>query len=121
MNGAKYFSKLDLSRGFWQIPVGQEDRSKTAFVTPDGYYEFLRMPVGLVNSIATLLKGMRKFLGVDNAGICVDDVIIYNETWEDHLKTIEVLERFRKAVFFWKGGNRIHRIYRQEWLNNSKS
>ena len=38
LNGAKYFNKLELSKGFWQIPVRQEDsRSKTAFVTPDGH------------------------------------------------------------------------------------
>ena len=57
------------------------------------------MPFSLVNFSATLLKEMRIFLeGIENVEIFVDDVIIYNEIWERHLKPIEeVLQRFRKA------------------------
>jgi len=51
---AKFFS-IDLSKGYWQIPVAKEDVSKTAFVTFDGSYEFLRMPFGMKNSGATLV------------------------------------------------------------------
>ena len=56
LSGKGYLSKIDLTKGYWQIPVAPEDVYKTAFVTPDGQYEFLRMPSGMVNS--------RKFLGV---------------------------------------------------------
>ena len=51
----KYFSKLDLSKGYWQIPVAEEDDYKTAFGTPDGCYKCLRMPFGMMNSGATLV------------------------------------------------------------------
>ena len=44
---SRYFSKIDLSKGYWQIPVAEENISKTAFVTQDGCYEFLRMPFGM--------------------------------------------------------------------------
>ena len=50
----KFFSKIDLSKGYWQIKVAEEDIPKTAFVTPGGHWEFLRMPFGMVNSGATL-------------------------------------------------------------------
>ena len=51
-----------MSKGYWQIPVAGEDKHKTAFVTPDGCYEFLRMPFGMKNSGATLVRDMRKLL-----------------------------------------------------------
>ena len=59
----KYFSKIDLSKGYWQIPVAENDIHRTAFVTSDSTYEFLKMPFGMVNSAATLVRAMRKLLG----------------------------------------------------------
>ena len=57
LRGKKYLSKIDLTKGYWQIPVTPEDVYKTAFVTPDGQYVFLRVPFGMVNSEATLVQG----------------------------------------------------------------
>ena len=57
LSDKKYLSKIDLTKGYWQIPVAPEDVYKTVFVTPDGQYEFLRMPFGMVNSGATLVRG----------------------------------------------------------------
>ena len=56
-SGKKYLLKTDLSKGYWQIPVAPEDVHKTAFVTLDGQYEFMRMPFGMVNSGGTLVRG----------------------------------------------------------------
>ena len=53
----KYFSKIDLSKGYWQVPVAEADIANTAFITPDGSYEFLKMPFGMMNSGATLVRG----------------------------------------------------------------
>ena len=53
---------LFLSKEYWQIPVAEKDIHRTAFVTPDGCYEFLRMLFGMKNSGATLVRGMRKLL-----------------------------------------------------------
>ncbi|GFO17326.1 retrovirus-related pol polyprotein from transposon 297 [Plakobranchus ocellatus] len=62
----QYFSKIDLSRGYWQIPVRKEEIPKTAFVTMDCHYEFLMMPFGMMNSGATLTRAMKKMLcGMD--------------------------------------------------------
>ena len=62
LSGKKYLSKIDLTKGYWQIPVAPEDVHKTAFRTPDGQYEFTRMSFGMVNSGATLVRGLRKIL-----------------------------------------------------------
>ena len=61
LSGDKFYSKIDLSKGYWQITI-PEDIQKTAFVTPDGLYEFLKMPLGMINSAATLKRAMKKLL-----------------------------------------------------------
>ena len=60
LSGKKYLSKIDLTKGYWQIPVAPEDVHKTVFVTPDGQYEFTRMLLVMVNSGVTLVRGLRK-------------------------------------------------------------
>ena len=79
--------------------MAEEDIHKTAFVVPQGHYEFLRMPFGLVNSGATLARRLRKLLAdVPNVNMYVDDVIIHTRTWEEHLKSLkEVFNRFKTA------------------------
>ena len=90
MSKAKYLTKLDLSKGYWQIPVAAKDIPKTAFVTPDGLYEFVKMPFGMMNSGATLVRAIRKLLeDLDEADSYVDDIIIYTETWEQHLVVLD--------------------------------
>ena len=62
LSGMKYLSKIDLNKGYWQIPVAPEDVYKTAFVTPDGQYEFYGCHFGMVNSGATFVRGLKKVL-----------------------------------------------------------
>ena len=95
----KFFSKIDLSKGYWQIKVAEEDIPKTAFVTPDGHWEFLRMPFGMVNSGATLKRGLSRILkDVDNVLFYWDDILVHTPSWEDHIKTLrELFQRLKKA------------------------
>ena len=68
------------------------DIHKTAFVTPDGSYEFIKMPFGLVNSAATLERAMRKLsAGLDNVDSCIDDILIHTRTWEGHIFALKEL------------------------------
>jgi hypothetical protein len=60
--GAKYFSSLDLMSGYWQVPFASADTCKRAFVTPDGLYEFVRLPFGLNNAPSTSQRLMDRVL-----------------------------------------------------------
>ena len=99
IQSAKFYSKFDMTKGYWQIPMKKEDIPKTSFVTPDGCWEFLKMPFGAVNSAATYIKMMRKLTeGMKNIDHYIDDCLIYTDTWEEHLQVLEdFLSRVRAA------------------------
>lgn len=59
---ARYISTLDLTKGYWQIPVREEDCSKTTFTTPFGLYQFTRMPFGLQGAPATFQRMVDRLL-----------------------------------------------------------
>ena len=84
LSGNKYFSKINFSNGYWQITIPEEDIPNTAFVTQDGSYEFLKTPFGMVNSAATLKRGLKKLLkGLENVQFYCYDILVHTRTWED--------------------------------------
>ena len=99
VGAAKYFTKLDLSKGYWQIPVREQDRHKTAFVTPDGQYQFRVLPFGMVNAPALFTRMMRSLLhGLPRVVHYIDDILIYSSTWDEHVDDVRrLLTRLREA------------------------
>lgn len=88
----KYFSKLDLTKGYWQIAMAEEDIKKTAFVTHNAKLEFLRMPFGTKSAGATLMRCMRILLhGIQNVHNYIDDIMIHTKDWDEHLQTLEIV------------------------------
>ena len=102
---SKFFSTLDLAAGYWQVQVHPDSCEKTAFITHQGLYEFSVMPFGLKNAPAVFQRLMQRVLmglnpeeGPSFVSVYLDDVIVYSETLEDHLKHLQrVMERFMKA------------------------
>ena len=85
---AKFISTLDLARGYWQVPMAEESKEKTAFTTPYGLFEFNVMPFGLHNAPATFQRLMNRVLqGCQSfAQAYIDDIVVYSRTWEEHLQ-----------------------------------
>ena len=98
MSKGKIFTTIDLTRGFWQVPLNKHAKQFCAFRTHRGIFEWTVMPFGLINSTATFTKMMRKILPPkQNRVHYVDDICIYTETWEEHIKELEeVLEILRQ-------------------------
>jgi len=99
--GAKYFTSLDMTSGYNQIPVSKKDIPKTAFVTRHGLYEFNVMSFGLTNAPATFQRVMELALRGLQWSTCLvylDDVLIFGSTFDEHLQRLkQVLERIRAA------------------------
>ena len=92
--GAHYFSAFDLASGFYQIMLEGDSKEKTAFSTPDGHFQFRRMPMGLKNAPATFQRAMNYVLRGLIEVICfvyLDDIIIYGRTLEEHFKNLSLL------------------------------
>ena len=102
LHGARWFSTLDLKSGYWQVPITECDKAKTAFRTSSGQlYEFIQVPFGLCNAPATFSRLMDRVLSGLHWETCLfylDDIIVFSSTWEEHLAQLrQVFERLRHA------------------------
>ena len=106
VGGAPYITTLDLTKGYWQVPVAKEDQEKTAFATPWGLFQFTRIPFGLQGAPATFQRTKKDQL-LDGLGdlldAYLDDVIIFSQSWDDHMKHLQVvLHRIQQAGLMFK-------------------
>ncbi|PIK37921.1 hypothetical protein BSL78_25240 [Apostichopus japonicus] len=100
LTNAKWFSTIDLISGYHQVEMAEEDAQKTAFITPFGLYQYVRMPFGLCNAPGTFQRLMQACLGDQyfQSLLCyLDDILVYSSTFEDHLERLNlVFQRLRQ-------------------------
>ena len=98
LRGKQVFSNFDLRSGYYHVPVREEDKHKTAFITDHGLYEWNRMTFGFSNAPATFQRAMDEiFKGLDYVIVYLDDIIGASENEVDHLHHLrEVFKRLNK-------------------------
>jgi hypothetical protein len=99
MAGSKYFTLLDVENAYWNIPIREEDKDKTGFVTPFGSFRYEKMAFGLAGAPATFSKVMDVVLmGLRDIEclIYLDDIFIFSDTLPEHERRMRlVFERIR--------------------------
>jgi len=115
LTGSKWFSVMDLKSEHYQVEVEEEDKHKTAFVTPMGFWKFNRMPQGVTNAPSTFQRVMEKCVGslhLKEVLVFLDDLIVFSSSLEEHeerlMKVLHQLKEFGlklspdKCRFFMK-------------------
>ena len=82
---AKFFSKLDARMGFWQIPLDDESKNYTCFITPFSRYRFKRLPFGICSAPEHFQRRLRQILtGVEGCANLMDDILVFGNSQEEH-------------------------------------
>ena len=106
LRGAKLFSSIDLTSGYWQIKLREEDKPLTSFQTPYGLYQFKVMPFGLVNAPATFQALMNSIFSpylYRFIMVYLDDILVFSRTPEEHEQHLRVVfETLRKHKLYAK-------------------
>ena len=96
---SRYVSKLDLSKGYWQVPLTEKAKQVSAFVAPNGLYQYRVMPFDMKNATATFQR-LINFLTSDLEGCegYINDIVVYSDTWKQHVQRLRALpERLAQA------------------------
>jgi hypothetical protein len=118
---AKYMTKIDLSRGYWQVPTEESSIPLSGFVTPFGHFQWKYMAFGLRNApgtfsrlMSSVLRGLEAFTAA-----YLDDVVIFSDSWSLHMKHLaQVFERLRTANLTLKKSKCVFATAEVEYLGH---
>ncbi|KAK7918866.1 hypothetical protein WMY93_010150 [Mugilogobius chulae] len=99
VGSAIFVTKLDLLKGYWQVPLTPRAKEVCAFVTPDAFLQYTVMPFGVRNAPATFQRLVNLVLrGVPGCDAYLDDIVVHSKSWDEHICQLrEVFERLDKA------------------------
>lgn len=92
VGNAAFVTKIDLLKGYWQVPLSDRAKEISAFVTPDHFLHYTVMAFGLRNAPATFQRLVNRVIdGMHNIEAYLDDLVIYSASWSEHVKQLHVL------------------------------
>lgn len=98
IGSANYVTKLDLLKGYWQVPLTTRASEISAFVTLDSFMQYSVMAFGMRNAPVTFQRLVNQvFAGVSNCTAYLDDVVVYSSTWIEHVASSHVFQRLADA------------------------
>ena len=99
LGGSKFYSKFDLCKGYYQVPLEEKSKDYSTFVCKRGLFRFKVMPFGLASAGASFTRIMRRLLeNTEHLDSYLDDVLCHTSNWEDHLYSLrQFFSRVRVA------------------------
>ena len=99
VSGATFLTKLDLLKGFYQVPLTEEASQASSFVTPDGLYRYTVMPFGMRNSGSTFQRLANWVIrDLPDVHAYIDDIVVASKSWAQHLESLTaVFKRLSEA------------------------
>ncbi|XP_063841016.1 uncharacterized protein LOC135089382 [Scylla paramamosain] len=95
VGSANFITKIDLLKGYWQVGLTERAKAISAFATMDGLYQYKVLPFGMKNSGSSFQRLMNRVLkGLKGCSVYIDDILLYTESWEEHVQLLE--EVFRR-------------------------
>lgn len=98
---SQFITKLDLLKGYYQIPLTQEAQQISAFITPFGLFQYLVAPFGMRNCPATFQRAMNQLTqGLVGVSVYIDDILLFSNSWDEHVSQLaELLRRLQEAQY----------------------
>lgn len=95
LSGAQAISSIDLKSAYWQLPIAEKDKCKTAFRTTSGLYEYNSLAFGLTNSPATFARFLNTLLSsvAKFTVIYLDDILIFSDSTEENIRQVQEVLR----------------------------
>ena len=92
LSGGVSFTKLDLSQAYHQLPLEEGSRNLTTVNTPNGLYEYLRLPYGINSAVGIFQRTIENLLkGLQGVCVYLDDILVTGKTTEEHLQNLRAV------------------------------